>query len=99
MATFDSYSETNADGYGNLHNDATKIGQSFNASFGATLNTCQFYLKKTGSPTGNAVAKLYAHSGTYGTSSIATGAALATSGTLNVATLTTSAVLKTFTFA
>lgn len=46
-------------------------------------------LRKVGSPTGNLVAKIYAHSGTFGTSSIPTGAALATSVNIDVATLTT----------
>ena len=44
-------------------------------------------LKKTGAPTGTAVAKIYAHSGTYGTSSVPTGAALWTSEAQDVTTL------------
>ena len=47
-------------------------------------------LRKVGSPTGNLTAKLYAHSGTFGSSSVPTGAALATSVNFNVANLTTS---------
>lgn len=47
-------------------------------------------LKKVGSPTGNLTAALYAHSGTFGTSSVATGAALATSENIDVSKLTTS---------
>jgi len=40
-----------------------------------------------GSPTGNITCKIYAHSGTYGTSSVPTGTALATSTTVDVTTI------------
>lgn len=95
---FDSYSESNQDSGENLTSGAsvTMIGQTFLGD-GGTLASCKFYLKKTGSPTGNATAKLYAHTGSYGDGQ-PTGAALATSGTLNVSTLTTSYQLITFTF-
>lgn len=46
-------------------------------------------IRKVGSPTGNMTAVLYAHSGTFGTSSIPTGAALATSVNIDVSKLTT----------
>lgn len=59
----------------------------------------KLYLKKSGSPTGNAVVKIYAHSGTLGTTSIPTGAALATSTNFNVSTLTTSYQVISFVFA
>ena len=67
----------------------TKMAQSFTNVEG-TLVSARFKLKKVGSPTGNATAYLYAHSGTYGTSSVPTGSALATSETFDVSTLTTS---------
>ncbi len=73
-------------------------GQSFTNTNSILLRNCQFYLEKQGSPTGNAVAQIYTHSGTYGTSSIPTGSPLATSNTFNVATLPTSPQLITFTF-
>ena len=72
--------------------NATSIGQSqcfavgANASF---VTRAHFMLKKTGTPTGNAVAKLYAITGTFGSAGIPTGAALATSNSIDVATLTT----------
>lgn len=95
----DSYSETNEDSSGNMASDSnTAMGQAFTASAGK-LTSVKFYLKKTGSPTGNATAKLYAATGTVGTNATATGAALATSSTsLDVSTLTTSYALKEFTF-
>jgi hypothetical protein len=42
----------------------------------------------SGSPTGNVVAKIYAHSGTFGTSSIPTGSAIAISDAVPAATCT-----------
>jgi hypothetical protein len=94
----DSYSESNyTDGIAVTSAYNPEVGQSFTSS-GGTLNSVRLYLNKTGSPTGSAYAKIYAHSGTYGTSSVPTGAALATSDALNVATLTGSPVLTTLTF-
>lgn len=93
-----SYSETNQDALTSLNSGGTVgAGQSF-AGNGGVLSACRFYLKKTGSPTGNAVCKIYAHSGTFGTSSIPTGAALATSDNFDVSTLTTSLALTEFKF-
>jgi hypothetical protein len=95
----DSYSESNQ--------DATNFsisspgnhggGQSFTGN-GSAIGSAVFYLRKTNSPTGNATAKIYAHSGTFGTSSVPTGAALATSDVFDVSTLTTSFQLITFDF-
>ena len=94
----DSYSESNVDAYWWLSSDDQHgEGQSFTGASGV-LNSCKWYLKKTGLPTGNMVAKVYTHSGTFGASSEPTGTALGTSGDFNVATLTTSSQLITFTF-
>ncbi len=94
----DSYSETNIDSsYG--YDDTWKgYGQSFTASIGGVLDICKFSLKKVNSPTGNGYAKIYAHTGTYGTSSTPTGSALATSDAFDVSGLTTDLVLTTLTF-
>jgi hypothetical protein len=98
--TEDSYSESNQSSTisfsGGLTNKA--LAQSFTASHGGALTSCKFYLRKSGSPTGNITAKLYAHSGSYGTSSLPSGAALAASATVDISTLTTSLALVTFTF-
>lgn len=65
-------------------------GQSFTWSqSGMPLTSVDFMLRKLGSPTGNAYATLYAHSGTFGASSIGTGSPLATSQPLDVSTLST----------
>ena len=94
----DSYSETNRDAARVLRGGgATGAAQSFTAILGS-LSSCKWYLKKYGNPTGNAIAYLYAHSGTYGTSSVPTGTALATSDSFDVSTLTTSYQLITLTF-
>jgi len=74
------------------------VGQSFTNTDEADITSCKFYLKKTGFPTGNAYAKLYAHSGVYGTSSVPTGAVLATSDAFDVSTLTSAHILTEFTF-
>jgi hypothetical protein len=81
MAVIDSYSESNQDDLYGLNNseNGVEVGQSFEASGNFILSSVQFYLKKTGTPTGNAYAIIYAHTGTYGTSSLPTGSALATS--------------------
>lgn len=102
-AIVDSYSESNYSGAGDeiqIDNgiiNSSGGAQSFTGD-GGVLNSAKFYLRKVGSPTGNGVAKIYAHTGTFGTSSLPTGAALATSNTFDVSTLTTSLALATFTF-
>jgi len=55
-------------------------------------------MRKVGSPLGNAHAVLYAHTGTYGSSSVPTGSALATSDNLDVSTIGTGLSLIVFTF-
>ena len=71
--------------------------QSFTGD-GNDIGFALFQLTRVGSPTGTVVAKVYAHSGTFGTSSIPTGSALATSDTIDVSTLSTSAEDVLFTF-
>jgi len=72
--------------------NATITGQAQSFEVGNNdeyLTRVRVKLKKTGSPTGNLTAVLYAHTGTYGTSSEPTGAALATSANFDVSKLTT----------
>lgn len=72
------------------------IGQAFDGSGqsltgdGRVATSASFYLTKVGSPTGTGVMKLYAHSGTYGTSSVPTGSPLATSETKDLSTISSS---------
>ena len=86
----DSYSESNyvTAGYG-MSPLGYGVGQSFTGD-GKTLSSVKFYARKVGSPTGNIYAKIFAHSGTYGTSSVPTGTELAVSGAVDVTTISTS---------
>ncbi len=101
VAAADFYSESNQSTaftlQDNVGSDESSAAQSFYGN-GQTLHSCVFYLKKTGAPTGNAVAKIYAHTATFGSTSIPTGAALATSDPLDVTTLTGSYALTHFDF-
>lgn len=72
--------------------------QSFTPSSTSLLKTAKLYLKKAGSPTGNATVSIYATTGTLGTTCVPTGTALATSANLDVSTLTESNQLIEFTF-
>lgn len=72
-------------------------GQSFNGD-GNVLSSVRLYLAKRGTVTGNAVVKIYAHTGTYGSTGVPTGSALATSENIDVSTLSTGMALTTFTF-
>lgn len=97
----DSYSESNQSSSVAIAGGgfwSTAVGQSFNGN-GETLLNCKLYLKKNGSPTGNLTVKLYAHTGTYGSTGIPTGTALDTSTRiLDVEDLTSSYVLYQFEF-
>ncbi len=64
----------------------TVVGQAFAAST-ESMSGVAFCLWKAGSPTGTAVAKLYACSGTPGSTGVPTGAALATSYQFDVSQL------------
>lgn len=98
--TQDSYGTANRDGDQQLGNGTIiGVGQSFTTNgSGGTLSSARWFLSKTGSPTGNAVAKVYAHSGVKGTSSIPTGTALATSNNVDVSTLTGTPTTTVFEF-
>lgn len=95
--TTDSYGEENSDGVGLLSSVGEAHSQSFTGD-GGSVSSCVFYLRKALSSAGLIAAKIYAHTGTYGTSSKGTGTALATSATIDVSTLSTSLTLQTFTF-
>ncbi|MCL4502161.1 MAG: PKD domain-containing protein [Deltaproteobacteria bacterium] len=93
----DSYSETNRDDYGQLDNNMRGWGQAFTGN-GASVTSAKFYLQKSGSPTGSAYAKIYAVTGTFGSSAKPAGAALATSSAVTVSTIPTSYSLVQFNF-
>lgn len=89
----------------NLGNVNDSLGETFKTPNDGTnyyLTSVKFKVKKTGTPTGTLVAKLYAHTGSFGDGSTSkpTGAALATSTTsLGNADITTSYVEYTWSFA
>ena len=74
------------------------IGQSFFNQNNCILDSVKFDLKKTGAPTGNLTAKIFAHTGTYGTTSNKTGSVLATSDNFDVSTTGAAYALATFQF-
>lgn len=89
----DSYATSNYSGSINIQMDGLTSsslgkGQSFTGAAGL-LTKAQFLLRLPGAATGTVVAKLYAHSGVFGTSSIPTGTALAVStNSIDVSTIT-----------
>ena len=104
MATIiDSYSESNSNynwsvtGY-SAQGRTNEVGQSFIGN-GRVLNYVDFFIRKENDPTGNITARIYAHTGVFGTSSKPTGAILAESNPVDIATLSgTIFSLVSFTF-
>lgn len=92
----DSYSESN---YDESYSGFYGIAQSFIGN-GDTLDSVKFFLARQAAVVGNVTAQIYAHSGTFGTSSVPTGSALAISDTVDASTLQLlgSFRLDTFTF-
>jgi hypothetical protein len=84
-----------ADTYYFLGESIVIISQSFiTPSSKYLLDKISFVCKKSGSPTGNLFVKLYAHSGTYGESSLPTGDAIAISSAIDVSNMSTSISAK-----
>ncbi len=94
--TEDTYSESNQDGVNSIGDTVDAVGQTFVGANGIS-SSCWFFLKKTGSPTGNAVAKIYSVTGTPG-SGATPNTLLATSAVVDVSALTGSYVLTKFEF-
>lgn len=83
----DSYSESNQSYSVALSSVNRRNGQSFAVTTSGILNKAILPLATVGSPTGNIYVMIYAHSGTYGSSSVPTGSPLATSDVVDVSTL------------
>lgn len=98
MPVVDSYSETNSNGALAIILTKTHIGQSFDSGVGNKLSRVKFSLKKNGTPVGNMVVEIYAHTGTYGSTGTPTGDVMATSDNVNASILTTTEAVITFTF-
>lgn len=94
----DSYSFANNESDVPLRSGSfTAAGQSFTASTSQDMYSAVFEIKKVGSPTGNVYAKLYSHTGTFGSSGTP-GTLLATSDAIDISTLSTSYAEVTFNF-
>ena len=77
----------------------TEQGQSFAmGSNNMFITEVSFWLAKVLSPTGNATAELYAHTGTFGSTGTPTGATLATSDPVDVADIDAATGQATFHF-
>jgi len=103
LITLDTYNESNQNNTWGVTPafSEDESGQSFSvpSSFSGVLESAQFYMNKTGVPTGNAQARLYDHDGgAFGSTGLPTGSALATSDPVDVASLTGSFVLRQFVF-
>ena len=100
MATLiDSYSESNYSATFVMYSGSyTGVAQAFTNSVRRNISSCKFFLQKTGSPPYSITASLHSHSGTYGTSSVPTGAALATSSEVFASSLSATMSLVEFTF-
>lgn len=100
VGAFDSYSESNrssAESIGNGAGATTFRGQAMTGT-GEILTSAQFFIQRSGSPTGNVTAVVYASTGSFGTNMVGTGAALATSDPVDITTIATSYTLTSFTF-
>ncbi len=98
LTAIDSYSESNYQlGFKMYAASFNALAQSFTGD-GNDVDAATFYVKRNGSPTGNVTAYVYAHAGTFGTSSTPTGAALATSQPIDISSISTSLGLVSFTF-
>jgi hypothetical protein len=101
----DSYSASNTDSSDSLQTvhpssggNYSAAGQCFLGKASYTVSNVLFNLKKVGVPTGNLVVALYAVTGTPDTDATPTGAALATSDSVSIATLNTTYDLVNFNF-
>lgn len=92
-----SYSVKLQDGTVDIEGGLTPsgLGQSFTPATSGNLFAVTFNLGKgAGSPTGNIVAKLYAHTGIYGSTGVGTGSPLATSNPVDAASLPVNPLLS-----
>lgn len=93
----DSNASSSLDNYIGPAVGAYAVGQSFTGN-GLILDYATLYCHQDSSPDGTITAKIYAHTGTFGSSSNKTGAALATSDTFNCSSLSGSFADQQFTF-
>lgn len=89
FGTIDTYALANVDGGGTIPFNGDEIGQSFTGD-GSVIGSVTVQLNKSiFSASGDIYIKIYAHSGTYGTSSVGTGSYLAISDAVNTSSFST----------
>jgi len=90
------------DTYDVLYSHATPVitrsGQSFVGGAGVLHSITNIPLRRVGTVTGSVYIKVYAHTGTFGSTGVPTGEPLATSGAIDVAGITDSSDSWTYTF-
>ena len=95
----DTYASSNQSGTVNMYSSNNEdVGFAVTLSSDESIQSVKFWLKKSGSPTGLMRAKIYASSGTVGSTGVPTGDILKTSLELDSADLTTSFAFVEFTF-
>lgn len=94
-----SYATSNIDSDFTVGTGASRlgVGQSFTGN-GKKINSVSLSLKKVGTPAGSVFVSLYAHTGTFGSTGLPTGLALATTTSILASSLTTSYVVTEFFF-
>lgn len=102
VVTVDSYSESNQSSgraFGAPGDQELYVGQAFTCTYGITLDSCKFYIKRPPVLGGGTIyAQVYNFTGTYGTNAYQTGSALATSAGVAVSTIGADYSLITFSF-
>lgn len=99
ISLVDSYTEANRTKDQLLYSGSNVyVGQTFHNRDAATLVGCEFYMKSLGTVSGTMYAKLYSVTGSFGSTAIPTGSALATSEFVMAEWLTTSSQLILFSF-
>ena len=93
----DSYSESNVDDYGGVDSSNPEQGQCFTGD-GSVLDSVKLYLASTESPVNMMVSRIYASTGSFGTTCVPTGPVLATSDGVDATGMTGSYTLKSFHF-
>ncbi len=83
----DNYDQINHDTDNTMYaGNNEQVGQSLTIVSQKVVKAIKHYLRKVGLPTGNAVAKLYAATGTVGSAAVPAGPVLATSNNVDVST-------------
>jgi len=96
--SIDTYAVGNQDAGISMYNDNNEQVGFALAYTGEAIQSVQFYLKKTGSPAGDIKAKIFASTGSVGSTAKPTGSMLAESVSLSPSVLTGSYVMTELTF-